>query len=101
MEALIFFFNAVQDREAFLFGWRGDFYGLEPALQRTVLFDGTAIFIGRRRSYALDFATGQRWLQYIGGIQGAFRRSGTHQRMELIDKDDQIPVLQQLLHDRF
>ena len=71
---------------------------LEPALQRTILLDMLAVLIERRGADALDFATRQRRLQHVGGIDRSFRGTGSHQRVQFVDEDDDVAGLDDLLH---
>ena len=77
----------------------GTFDGLEAALERAVLLDRLAVLAGRGRADALDFAARQRRLQDVGGVERTFRRTGAHQRVQLVDEDDGVLILHQLLHD--
>ena len=76
------------------------FHRLEAALERAVLLDVLAVFRRRGRADAPDLAAAQRRLEDVRGVERAFRRPGAHQRMELVDEDDDVRVVGQLLHDR-
>ena len=78
---------------------RRNFYGLEAAFERAVLFDGLAIFRGSRRADALNFAAAQRWFQNIGGIERAFRRTRADESVQFVDEHNRVLALHQFLHD--
>ena len=48
--------HALQNADGFFLGRRVDFHGLEAAFERAIFFDGLAVFAGRGRADALDFA---------------------------------------------
>src|SRR5207245_3474421 len=100
VKLLITLAHAVQDLDGLFFGWRGDFHGLEAALERAVWLHRLAVFAGRGGADAPDFPAGKRRLQNVGGVERTFRRSGTHQRVQFVDEDDGVLALHQLLHDR-
>src|SRR6266567_1686915 len=76
-----------------------NFHGLEAPLQRAVFFHGLAVFARRRRADALNLTARKCGLQYISRVQRAFRRTGAHQRVQLVDEHDRILALHQFLHD--
>src|ERR1019366_4273924 len=78
---------------------RRNFHGLEATLKRTVFLDRLAVFAGGGSADALDFATRQRGLQNVGGVERTFRRSGADQRVQFVDEDDGVLRLHQFLHD--
>ena len=41
---------------------------LESPLQRSILLNVLAIFVKRGRSYQMELATGQHWLEHISGV---------------------------------
>src|SRR5262249_25164196 len=48
----------------------------------------------------LDLAAGERGLEHVGGVDGAFRRPGSDQRVELVEEEHHVLGLADLLHDR-
>ena len=80
----------------FLSGWLHEHF-LEAALQGTVFLNGVAIFVERGGTDALDGTTCQSGLHDVGGIHRARRRACSDERMDLVDKDDDVIVLLQLL----
>ena len=91
--------HALQDADGFFFAGAIDLHRLEAALERTVFFDRLAVFARRGGADALDFAAAQRGLQDIGGVERAFGRTRSDQRVQLVDEDDGVLALHQLLHD--
>ena len=79
---------------------RLDHDGLEAPLERAVLLDVLAVLVQGRGAHALQLAPGQRGLQHVGGVDGAFGGAGAHQRVQLIDEEDDLLVLGDLVHDR-
>ena len=74
---------------------------LETPLQRGVLLDVLAVFIKRRRADAVQFATRQRRLQHVAGIDGTVRLAGTDHGVDFVDEqDDAAFVLRHLLQHR-
>ncbi len=65
---------------------------LEPALQSLIFLDILSIFIYSGGADAVELASGQHWLQHVAGIQCAVGLSGSDNGMELIDKEDDLPV---------
>src|SRR6202521_3041007 len=93
------FFYAEENLDGVHFVRRRNFYRLEAALERPVFFDRLAVFSGRGCADALHLAARQGGLQYVGGVQRAFRRSRAYKRGKFVDEDDGILRLHQLFHD--
>ena len=100
VEGLVTILDAHQDFDRFTLRRRIDLDRLEAALERTVLLDVFPILGRRGRADAAYLAAGERRFQDVRGVEGAFRRPRTDQRMQLVDEDDDVRVLGQLLHDR-
>ena len=66
-------------------GWIHD-NRLETAFQSSIFLDVLAVFINRRRTDALEFATGKRRLENVGSIQAAFGTARPHNRMQFVDE---------------
>src|SRR6202790_4592681 len=99
MKFFVAFFYAEENLDGVRFVRRRNFYRLEAALERPVFFNRLAVFRGRGCADALNLAARQGWLQYVGGVQRAFRRSRAYKRVKFVDEDDGILRLHQLLHD--
>ena len=97
---LVAFLQASQDADA---GQRVGFIdhdALETAFQGLVLLEVLLVLVQRGGTDAAQFAPGQGRLQYVGGIHGPLTLSGTHQRVYLVDEEDNLPVtLRDVLDD--
>src|SRR5688572_1245335 len=71
---------------------------LESSFQRTIFFNMLSVLIQRRSPNALDLAARQGRLQHIGGVDGSLCGSCSNQRMQLIDKNDDIASLDYFFH---
>ena len=82
---------------------RGRFHQhlLETTLQGSILLYILAILIQRRCPDTLNLSAGQRRFQHIGRIQVTPGTSGPDNRVNLIDKQNDIPILCQLGKNRF
>ena len=74
-------------------------HGLEAALEGGVLLNMLTVFGQGRRTDALDFAAGQRWLEDIGGIHRAFGRTSPHDGVHFVDEQDDVLGALDLVHD--
>ena len=70
---------------------------LEAALQRGVLFNVLAVFVQGGRADALQLAAGESGLEDVGGVHAAFGLAGAHQRVELVDKENHVPLFLHIL----
>ena len=100
MERLVAVLHTAQDLDGLLLGGRVDLDRLEAALERPILLDVLAVLGRRGGADAADLAARQRRLEDVGGVEGAFGRSGADQRVQLVDEHDDVRVLGELLHDR-
>ena len=66
---------------------------LESAFQCGVALDVLAVLVQRGRADRLQFTTGKCRLQDIGGIDRALGRSGSDQRVQLVDEEDAAGLL--------
>ena len=75
---------------------------LEAPLQRRVALDVLLVFVQGGGADATQLAACQRRLQHVGGVDGAFGRACAHQRVQLVDEEDDLPVgLFDLFQQRF
>ena len=100
VELLVAVLDPAQDLDRLLLGGRGDLHRLEAPLQRAVLLDVLAVLGGGGGADALDLAAGERRLQDVGGVERALGRARAHQRVQLVDEDDDVVALGELPHDR-
>ena len=90
--------DAVEDLIALLqaaeYGYRvlhrglGDHDGLEPALERRVLFDVLAVLVERGRAYAVQLAAREHGLQEVAGVHAALGLARADYRVQLVDEQD-------------
>ena len=71
---------------------------LEAPLERRVALQVLAVLVKRRRADRLKLASGQRGLQDRGRVDRTLGGAGTHQVVELVDEQDDVPALGDLLH---
>ena len=69
-----------------------DHHALEPAFERLVLLEVLLVLIEGCSAYAAQVATCQSGLQDVGGVHGALASSGTHQRVDFVDEEDDLAV---------
>ena len=73
---------------------------LETTLQRLVLLKVFLVFVERGGADGTELAAGQGRFQNVGGIHGALAGTGSHQRVYLIDEEDDAAVgLHHLIDD--
>ena len=63
---------------------------LEAPLERRVLLDVLAVLVEGRRTDGAQLAARQHWLQHVGGVDGALRRTGADDRVQLVDEEDDV-----------
>ena len=70
---------------------------LEAALEGGVLLEVLAVLVEGGRADGLQLATGQHRLEDGGGVDGAFRRAGTDERVDLVDEQHDVATGADLL----
>ena len=80
---------------------RRDHHRLKTALERLVLFDIFAVFLERSRPHRLKLAAREVRFQKIGGRNLAFFRTRLRERVNFVDKQDNIPSLADNIDRRF
>ncbi len=93
--------QSFENQNCFFNRGRVDFHRLETALQGCVLFNIFAVFVQRRGADALQFAAAQGRLDDVRGVHRAFGRTGSDNRVQFVDKQDDILGPTDLIHDRF
>ncbi len=93
--------QAAQDSDRVVHRRLGHQDGLEPPGQRRVLLDVLAVLIQRGRADDVQLAAGQGGLEHVAGVHPALAAAArAHQRVQLVDEDDQlVPVLPDLVDD--
>ena len=66
--------------------------GRETPLERRVLLDVPAVLVQRRRADHAQFASRERRLEHVGGIDRAFGRARTDHRVQFVDEQDDLPL---------
>ena len=74
----------------------GHLHLLEAAVEGAVLLDGLAELVNRRSADAADLAARQSGLEQIGGVHSPRCAAGAHQRVDLVDEDDDLGMLLEL-----
>ena len=99
MELLIVVGDALQNFERVLHVRLVDRDRLEAALERGVLFNVLAIFGERRRADDLNFASGERRLQDVGGVHAALGVARANDVVHFVDDKDDVAHLADLLDE--
>ena len=64
----------------------------EPALQSRILFNIPAVFLPGGGPQHLQLSPAQSGLEDIGGVDGPLRRTGAHNGVHLVHKEDHVPT---------
>ena len=64
--------------------------GLEAALERRVLLDVLAVLVEGRRADRTQLAAREHRLQEVGRVDGALGRARAHDRVQLVDEEDDL-----------
>jgi len=97
--ALVALPDAVEYVSGLLYRRLLDKHCLEPPLERSVFLEVFTVLVQGGGSDALEFSPRERWLEHVGGIDGAFGTAGTYDGMEFIDEQDDIARGCYLFHD--
>ena len=89
---LVFLFQAAQDGDGVLHRGLGHEHRLEAPGQRRVLLHMLAVLVERGGADAVQLAAGERRLEEVGGVHGAFRSAGADQGVHLVDEQDDLAV---------
>ena len=74
--------------------------GLEAPLEGGVLLDVLLVLVERRRAHAAQLAAGEHGLEHVRGVHRALGRSRAHDRVQLVDEEDDLALgLGHLLED--
>ena len=99
VELLVVVGDALQNFERVLHVRLVDRDRLEAALERGVLFNVLAILGERRRADDLNFASGERRLQDVGGVHAALGVARADDVVHLVDDKDDVAHLADLLDE--
>ena len=92
VEDLVPLLQAAQDADGVLHRRLVDQHGLEAPLERRVFFNILAVFVEGRGADAVQLAARQHGLEQVAGVNGAVRRAGTHDGVQLVDEEDDAPL---------
>ncbi len=65
---------------------------LEAPLECGILLDVLAILVERRRADGMQLTASERGLEHVGCVHGSLGRTSTHERVQLVDEEDQLPL---------
>ena len=88
MVVLVALLQTTQDRDGREFIGLIHHHRLESTLKGLILLEILLILIQGGGTDGTQFATGQGRFQDVGGIHGTLATAGTHQRVDLIDEED-------------
>ena len=99
MVGFVFRTDAAQNFHSVFGAWFLDFDRLEPAFEGGVFFDVFAIFCQGGGADALHFTAGEGGFDDVAGVHGAFRAPGSDDGMKFVDKEDDVLIAPDLIHD--
>ena len=85
-------FQSAQNRDRVFDVRFADEHDLEAAFERRIFFDVLAVFVERGGADGAQLAAGQRRLQHVGSVNRAFGRARAHQRVQLVDEEDDLAL---------
>ncbi len=94
---LVTFAQALQDLDRLAHRGLFDLDRLEPAFERRVLLEVLAVLVERGGADGLQLAPGQHRLQDRGRVDRALGRTGTDERVQLVDEQDDVAAGADLL----
>ena len=92
MVRLVLLLQAAQDRDRVRHRRLADEDGLEAPLESGVLLDVLAVLVERRRADRAELAAREHRLQHVRGVDRALSGSGTNDRVQLVDEEDDLPL---------
>ena len=93
MVYLVPLLQTAKDRNCVCHAGLSNEYRLKAPLERLVLLDVLAVLVQRGCTYDMQFTTSESRLQHVRSIDGAFRRAGTYDRVQLVNEDHKAPFL--------
>ena len=88
---LVALLEATQDGDGVFHGRLVHEHGLEAPRERGILFDVLAVFVQGGRAHAAQLAAGERGLDHVGSVDGAFGLAGADEGMQLVDEQHDGP----------
>jgi hypothetical protein len=99
---LEFLLEAAQNGDGVVDRRLADHHGLEAARESGVFFHVLLVFVEGGGADAAQLASGQRGLEEIGGVDGAFGSAGADESMKLVDEAKNFAVgIDDFLDDGF
>ena len=86
----VLFLNTAEDRYRILHRGFIHHHRLEPPRKGCIFFDILAVFIQRGRAHTVQIAPRQSGFDQVGRIHRAIRFASAHQRVHLVDEQDDI-----------
>ena len=100
--SFVAFLEAAQDRDRVFDTRLANVHLLESAFESRVLFDELAVFVERGRTDEAKFTSGEHRFEHVGGRDAALTATGTHERVEFVDKGNDGAVgIVDFFEDRF
>ena len=99
MVRLVAVAQTLQDLDRVRHGRLAHLDGLEAALERGVLLDVLAVLVERGRTDGLQLAAGQHRLEDARRVDGALGGTGTDERVDLVDEQDDVAAGADLFED--
>ena len=87
---LVALLDALEDLDRLFDARLLDHDGLEAALEGGVALDVLAVVVERGRADALQLAAGQRGLEDVRGVDGAFGGAGADEHVHLVDEQHAV-----------
>ena len=84
--------NATQNRNRFVFARLVHLHRLESTFQSRILFNVLAVFLSRRCTNAMEFATSKFRLKHIAQVHRAFSLTSPHNVVEFIDEHKRVAI---------
>ena len=82
--------EAAKDRNRVFDAGLMDHYGLEAPFKSRILLDVLAVLVKRRSADAVQLAAGQKRLQQVAGVHGAFGLAGANDGMQFVDEENDL-----------
>ncbi len=82
----------LQDLQRLLGRWLADVDGGEAPLERGILLDALAVVVVGGRADQAQLTARQGRLEHVGGVERALGVARAHQRVELVDEQDDLAV---------
>ena len=90
---LVALLQPAEDGDGVLHQRLQDHHLLEAAFQRRILLDVLAVLVEGRGAHAMQFAAGERRLQHVARVHGAFGFAGPDDGVQLVDKENDLAFL--------